>query len=73
MSKSNTATATLAKGPRLPENPIVAGHDRIARMAYAIWEREGRPEGQGLRHWALAEARCKSEPSAASRLFRRKG
>ncbi|MEJ6844738.1 DUF2934 domain-containing protein [Sinorhizobium fredii] len=26
----------------------------IRRRAYAIWEQEGRPEGQELRHWEQA-------------------
>lgn len=26
----------------------------IRRRAYAIWEREGRPEGQDKRHWEQA-------------------
>lgn len=26
----------------------------IRRRAYAIWENEGRPEGQDQRHWAQA-------------------
>ena len=29
--------------------------ESISRRAYEIWEREGRPEGQDLRHWLQAE------------------
>jgi hypothetical protein len=29
--------------------------EAISRRAYEIWEREGRPEGQDLRHWLQAE------------------
>lgn len=29
--------------------------ERIARLAHQIWESEGRPEGQSLRHWSMAE------------------
>jgi hypothetical protein len=29
--------------------------DEIRRMAYATWEREGRPEGRALDHWQRAE------------------
>jgi len=29
--------------------------DEIRRMAYALWEREGRPEGRALDHWQRAE------------------
>jgi hypothetical protein len=28
---------------------------RIRELAYAIWEQEGRPEGQSERHWETAE------------------
>jgi hypothetical protein len=28
----------------------------IRERAYAIWEEEGRPEGQHLQHWLRAEA-----------------
>ena len=37
---------------------------QIALRAYFIWEHEGRPEGRGAEHWALAEAEIKSELSA---------
>jgi hypothetical protein len=30
--------------------------DRIQRRAYALWEREGRPEGRADEHWHRAEA-----------------
>jgi hypothetical protein len=41
---------------------------QISERAYAIWEREGRPEGQAERYWHMAEAeiaREMSEPAAA--------
>ena len=28
----------------------------IRERAYAIWEQEGRPDGQSLPHWLLAES-----------------
>ena len=28
---------------------------RVRERAYAIWEHEGRPEGQAERHWHMAE------------------
>jgi hypothetical protein len=31
-------------------------HAEIAKRAYAIWEREGRPSGAHLDHWRRAEA-----------------
>ena len=33
----------------------------IELRAYYIWEHEGRPEGRGAEHWALAEAGITSE------------
>ena len=30
--------------------------DEIARLAYAIWEHEGFPDGHDLRHWLNAES-----------------
>ncbi|MEI4488930.1 DUF2934 domain-containing protein [Frigidibacter sp. MR17.14] len=29
---------------------------RVAERAHAIWEREGRPDGQHEHHWQMAEA-----------------
>jgi len=31
----------------------------IARCAYAIWEKEGRPEGRQVEHWLEAEAQIR--------------
>ncbi|MDK1374375.1 MULTISPECIES: DUF2934 domain-containing protein [unclassified Sinorhizobium] len=33
----------------------------IRRRAYAIWEREGRPEGQDRRHWEQASREMQKE------------
>ena len=33
-----------------------AAQDRVRERAYAIWEREGRPESRAEQHWAQAEA-----------------
>jgi hypothetical protein len=35
--------------------------DQVRLRAYAIWEREGRPEGGAERHWARAEAELRAE------------
>lgn len=29
--------------------------DRVRKLAYQIWEAEGRPHGQDLRHWEMAQ------------------
>lgn len=33
---------------------VPADDQKIARVAYAIWEAEGRPEGRGHEHWMRA-------------------
>ena len=38
--------------------------DKIAKRAYSIWEREGRPEGRESEFWFRAEAELKSDQSA---------
>ena len=45
-----------------------AKQEEIAKRAYAIWEREGRPHGRDLEHWLTAEflARTESRPAQAS-------
>lgn len=35
----------------------------IARCAYSIWERAGRPDGKALEHWLEAEAELAAEPA----------
>jgi Protein of unknown function (DUF2934) len=36
-------------------------HASIARRAYVIWERKGRPANQGLQNWAEAEVELREE------------
>jgi hypothetical protein len=36
-------------------------HETIARRAYGIWERRGRPHGQDLEIWLCAEATLQEE------------
>jgi len=36
-------------------NNVIAGRDqRIADLAYRIWEEDGRPEGRAEQHWLRA-------------------
>jgi len=35
--------------------------DAITRRANALWQAEGRPEGEHLRHWLEAEAQIHQE------------
>jgi hypothetical protein len=38
----------------------------VARCAYEIWEREGRPEGRSTEHWLEAEASVRQRTSGAT-------
>ena len=40
--------------------------DRVRERAYAIWEREGRPEGGAERHWTQAEGELRAEEGGGS-------
>ncbi len=31
-------------------------HEEISRLAYALYEREGKPDGKALEHWFNAES-----------------
>lgn len=35
--------------------------DRVRQRAYAIWEEEGRPDGEDLCHWSDAETELRGE------------
>lgn len=35
--------------------PVKPTSDEIARLAFLIWEREGKPQGHDLDHWLQAE------------------
>ena len=39
---------------------------RIRELAYRIWESEGRPEGDHLRHWHQAREQMEAEAGGAS-------
>jgi len=39
---------------------------RIRQLAREIWQAEGRPDGQGLRHWSMAERLVDAEIRAAA-------
>lgn len=40
--------------------------DRIRARAHEIWEREGQPEGQDLRHWDEARLEIEAEERAGA-------
>ena len=39
---------------------------RTRLRAYAIWEREGRPEGRHIEHWFLAQREIEQETAQTS-------
>ncbi len=39
----------------------MAWEDRVRARAYALWEREGRPEGRAEEHWRQAEEELRAE------------
>ena len=42
--------------------------EQIRERAYAIWERKGKPEGQELEHWLLAEQELTQELANESQI-----
>lgn len=40
--------------------------EEIRRRAYWIWEEEGSPTGEDLRHWSMAEAEFEASRNGAS-------
>lgn len=57
---SNSSTPTSFSS----SNPVSA--DAISRRAYELWENEGRPEGNDLRHWLQAEQELSGASASAS-------
>jgi hypothetical protein len=47
-------------------NSSVVSADAISRRAYELWEQEGRPEGNDMRHWFQAERELSSTSSDSS-------
>ena len=41
--------------------------DRIRQRAHAIWEGQGRPEGQDREHWAQATREIEAEETATKK------
>ena len=53
------------------QSAIDIAEESVRIAAYYIWEREGRPEGEDLRHWYLAIAELSmngtSQPKSAAK------
>ena len=52
---SSRSPTLVPFGRNLAEALSLEREQRIRILAYALWERQGRPEGQALRHWLTAE------------------
>jgi hypothetical protein len=48
------------------ENETSANRDDIAKLAWQIWEREGRQTGRDLEHWLQAEREVLGRKNQAS-------
>lgn len=60
-SLSSGRTISLAE-----ENGMADREQQVRERAYAIWEQEGRPDGEDREHWLRAEAEIAAEDPLAS-------
>jgi hypothetical protein len=44
-----------AAGEVVDAAPPIGRQEAIRRQAYALWERDGRPDGKDVEHWLRAE------------------
>ena len=47
-------------------------HEQIQRRAYALWEADGRPEGQDQRYWFKAMSEIATEAAKAIKPARKR-
>lgn len=57
MKTTRKNTKAVSAPPSSPVAAVGLSEAEIARVAYEIWEEEGRPEGRDLEHWMLARKR----------------
>ena len=55
MAEKSIRTGTLK------QTPTNIAEESVRIAAYYIWEKEGRPDGEDLRHWYLAIAELSSD------------
>lgn len=55
------AKKAAAKSAAPPKKVTTVTHEDIAKVAYAIWERKGRPMGQDSATWAEAKRELKAK------------
>jgi hypothetical protein len=70
-SKEDAERFAQAERARLAEDEKIASQ-RVREIAYRLWQEEGYPEGEALRHWFAAKAIFDSEAQRA-RWWRRRG
>jgi hypothetical protein len=52
---------------RDPQEKTRPSHDQIERLAYALWEQRGRPDGSPEQDWHRAEQALMQQPPGQSR------
>jgi hypothetical protein len=60
-SKEDAERIAQEERARLAEDEKI-GSQRVREIAYRLWQEEGCPEGEALRHWFAAKAIFDSEP-----------
>jgi hypothetical protein len=60
-SRSARATASKAAAASIAAPGHEITRDLIAARAYIIWEQQGRPQGNDVANWLLAESQLKEE------------
>jgi hypothetical protein len=60
MSRNASGKAALGKKPAGVTAKSPLSHDAIAKRAYEIWVRKGRPAGQCKQNWKQAEAELRT-------------
>jgi hypothetical protein len=64
----SSPTVSLRPATRVPQAETVQiGHAEIAKRAYEIWQRKGRPADDGSQNWAEAEAELRAAMSKKSK------
>lgn len=61
-ARKKAVKTTMAKAPATPVAPRrEITSELIAVRAYILWEQQGRPQGNDVQNWLLAESQLKQE------------
>ena len=63
VSKDDAESFVQLERARLMQNESIASQ-RVREIAYRLWQEEGCPQGEALRHWFAAKAIFDSEGTA---------